>query len=281
MTDITTSTTSSDGGSTSAEPDGGWREAGDAWGHAAADWAFRFEPHTRDAVERVFGRLRVGARTRLLDVACGAGYAAGVADRLGATVAAIDASSQLIDIARRRAPAADLRVGDMFRLPWPDDHFDVVVSFNGIWGGCGDAIAEIARVLAPGGSFALTFWGPGRSLDLRDVLIAYGRTAPDVGGDLKELAAIGAPGVLDSMLAASGLEAIEQGTTTSVLEFADDDDAWRVLRSPGVAIPSLRHSGEETVRAQVLEAIGPFRADDGSYRLTNHVVHTIVRHVDR
>lgn len=32
--------------------------------------------------------------------------------------------------------ARDLRVGDMFALPFDDGCFDVATSFNGIWKGC-------------------------------------------------------------------------------------------------------------------------------------------------
>ena len=53
------------------------------------------------------------------------------------------------------------------------------------------------------------------------------------------------------------------------------DDAWRRLRSPGVVLPSLRNVGEDELRRQVLAAIDPFRAADGSYRLVNELTHVI------
>jgi hypothetical protein len=31
--------------------DDGWVCAGEAWGHAAIDWAYLFEPYARDAIE--------------------------------------------------------------------------------------------------------------------------------------------------------------------------------------------------------------------------------------
>ncbi len=54
----------------------------------------------------------------------------------------------------------------MFDLPWLDHAFDVTVSFNGIWGGCDEALAEMARVTRPGGSVAFTFWGDASRLDI-------------------------------------------------------------------------------------------------------------------
>ena len=90
----------------------------------------------------------------MLDIACGSGLAVRIADGLGARTAGIDAAGELVDIARERTPNADLRVGDMFDLPWSDESFDSVISINGIWGGCEAALAESFRVLRPDGRLA-------------------------------------------------------------------------------------------------------------------------------
>src|SRR5215469_978265 len=115
-------------------------EAGQAWGDRATDWAYLVEPYARGANDALFDRLGVGPGTRLLDIACGSGYAASVAAERGAVVAGLDASEALIAIARARTPDGDFRVGDMFGLPFPDDGFDVATSFNGIWKGCEGAL---------------------------------------------------------------------------------------------------------------------------------------------
>src|SRR5215208_8261477 len=56
-------------------------------------------------------------------------YEAAPAQR-GAIVAGIDATAPFVDIARERLPAADLTVGEMECLPFPDGAFDVVTAFN-------------------------------------------------------------------------------------------------------------------------------------------------------
>lgn len=252
-----------------------WQIAGDAWAHAALDWAYGFEPYARDSVDHLFGTLGVGPGRHLLDLACGSGYALGRAERLGATISGLDASAGLIDIAYRRAPSARLRVGSMFELPWADQSFDIVTSFNGIWGGCQEAVDEAYRVLRPGGSMAITFWGPGENLDLRDFFIVVGSTAPGAAEELRDLASIGAPGVCEQMLESAGFTVDERGATSAILEAVDAADAWRRLRSPGVVLPSLRNVGEDELRRRVLAAIEPFRAADGSYRLVNELTHVI------
>jgi SAM-dependent methyltransferase len=268
----TTQTTTSPAGSVEA-----WREAGRAWGHAAVDWAYLFEPYGRDGVETVLALAAVGEGTDLLDVACGSGLAAGRAQRMGATVAGIDASDDLVRIARRRAPGADVRAGDMFALPWPDGSFDVVTSFNGIWGGCDAAVAEMARVLRPGGVAAVTFWGAPSALGLREYFIVLGTTMPEVATEMIGMARIGDPGVAEEMFTAAGLEVTARGVTSARLELADDEVAWRALRSPGLAVPPLQAVGEEELRRRVMEAVASHRAEDGSYLITNELVHVVGR----
>ncbi|NNF53085.1 MAG: methyltransferase domain-containing protein [Acidimicrobiales bacterium] len=252
-----------------------WVEAGRAWEHAAKDWAYLFEPYARDAIEYVFAKANVDEHSSVLDVACGSGLALSRAARLGASTAGLDAAEGLIDIARRRDRNGDLRVGDMFDLPWPDASFDLVTSFNGIWGGCAAAVVEMARVVKPGGMVALTFWGPGKNLDLRDFFIALGSAVPAVGEELIDLAEIGKPGVAEDMLASARLRLVERGSTAARFEWPDSDVAWRALRSPGVSQPPLEILGDAKLRDIVLTSIAPFEASDGSYQMTNELTHVI------
>ncbi len=273
-TDITTDTTDD---TTVDTPD--WAIAGDAWGHAAADWAYLFEPYARDAIEHLFDALEIGEGTDLLDLACGSGYALARAARVGALTSGIDASAQLVEIAQRRVPHGDLRAGDMFALPWTDDSFDVVTSFNGIWGGCTDALREARRVLREGGRIGLTFWGPGSRLDLRDWFIALGSSTPTVADEMMALANIGSPGVVEEMLTTAGFTGIERTAASAVLEFPDEATTWRALRSPGLVLPALEAHGEAVLRDRLMAAVEQFRAADGTYRIVNELT-CVTAHVD-
>jgi SAM-dependent methyltransferase len=156
-----------------------WREAGDAWGHAANEWACLYEHYSADVIIAIFDRVGVRADTSVLDLACGSGMAMYRASSIGAVVSGIDASEELVAIARSRNPTADVRVGSMFALPWGAGVFDAVVSINGIWGGCGAALDEANRALRSGGRIGISFWGSARPLDLRECFKAYARHAPD------------------------------------------------------------------------------------------------------
>jgi ubiquinone/menaquinone biosynthesis C-methylase UbiE len=72
-----------------------WEMVDEGWGRKAVDFAALSEPaNCREYVA--------------------------VHHRLG-----VDASPRLVAVARDRNPEADIRVGDMHALPWPDASFDV------------------------------------------------------------------------------------------------------------------------------------------------------------
>lgn len=252
-----------------------WREAGEAWGHSPNDWACLFEHYALAAMSTVHRRAGVGPGTALLDVACGAGLAMVHAAQAGATVHGIDAAEPLVQVARDRLPGADLRVGSMFTLPWPDSSFDVVTAINGIWGGCERALVEGHRVLRPGGWVGISFWGDGRPLDLRPVFKVFAVLAPETHyTGMRRINDIAHAGVAESMLAGAGFEHVERHARISILEWPDPEIAWRAISSIGPAVPAIRHAGTATVKRAVLDAMEPCREKGGIYRFRND--HQIV-----
>jgi ubiquinone/menaquinone biosynthesis C-methylase UbiE len=110
-------------------------------------------------VEEVFEGVE-GVR-RGLDVGCGPGqFTILIAERAPeAELWGIDLAPTMIELARRHAAESSasarlhFEVADVAKLPFPDGHFDAVVSSGSIkhWPDQAAALGEIHRVLVPGG----------------------------------------------------------------------------------------------------------------------------------
>jgi ubiquinone/menaquinone biosynthesis C-methylase UbiE len=124
------------------------------------------EPLFRPFAEQLLAVARVQHHDRLLDVACGSGIVARLAEPLigeHGRIVGVDASPAMLAIARAAAPAIDWREGDAARLPIADgDSFDVVTCHQGLqfFTDRGAALCEMRRVLAPGGRVAIGTWRP-------------------------------------------------------------------------------------------------------------------------
>jgi SAM-dependent methyltransferase/alkylhydroperoxidase family enzyme len=230
-----------------------WRVVDAGWGRNAVDFAALGEAANCREYVAVHQHLGVGPGDRLLDVACGAGLALELAAIRGATCAGIDASPRLLAVARHRLPAADLQVGDMHALPWDDASFDVVTSFRGIWGTTPDAMAEVRRVLVPGGRVGLTVWGHIKRSPGAWALAPYTLAAPAKVANQAAMVSLGRPGAGEELLAEWGFVDIERVDIPFAWEFADPEHFARAVASMGPAHEAIEAVGEEAFRQAALE----------------------------
>ena len=134
-----------------AEHQGVWRSTD------AAGWAAEAEPRLRPLYEAVLARLPAPP-SLVLDAGCGAGAFAALAAASGHGLCGLDAALALTSRARARLPECDFRVGDLEALPYPDATFTAVVAVNSVLYAAEPrrALAELSRVLAPGGQAVVT-----------------------------------------------------------------------------------------------------------------------------
>ena len=116
---------------------------------------------------------------RVLDDGCAFGFLTRRLARRFPEVAGVDLDPGHVERARRAVPGADIRHGRADALPWPDAHFDAAVCLD-VLEHVPDpaaAVAELARVLRPGGVAVVSV--PHRGwLAAADSLNVYQRLLP-------------------------------------------------------------------------------------------------------
>ncbi|HTO07057.1 MAG TPA: methyltransferase domain-containing protein [Myxococcota bacterium] len=131
----------------------------------------------------VFACLRLAPGERVLEVGCGTGSVwSANAERLPAGLSLVlsDLSPGMLEAARRRlaqlSPAPELRTADAQSLPFPDASFDVAIANHMLYHvpDRARALAELARVLRPGGRLVASTYPWTHLLELRELTARLG-----------------------------------------------------------------------------------------------------------
>jgi len=133
---------------------------GDRWYTAFDDPVALLRAESRAKTPWVLDQLqrRLGPGPKaLLDVGCGAGFLTNALAQAGHRVVGVDLSESSLEVARRfdATKSVVYEQGDAYALPFSDSSFDVVTSMDFLEHveDPGRVVAEIARVLRPGGLF--------------------------------------------------------------------------------------------------------------------------------
>jgi SAM-dependent methyltransferase len=141
------------------EPDRTQMSDGGLWDSHAQWWIDGFTDGVDpEYVEQIIPLAveELGGRGTVLDVGCGDGQIARALAATGAVVHGIDPTQLHIDVARKRGGGPTYELGSASRLPVDDESQEAVVAclvFEHI-DDVDTAIAEVARVLKPGGRFS-------------------------------------------------------------------------------------------------------------------------------
>lgn len=255
---------------------GMWASVAPAWGEHA-DYA-----DTRGGVitDRLLELSAPGPGERVLELACGAGgvgiAAAGLVGPAGEVVLS-DVAAEMTAIAAARAAAAGLGnvrtlTLDLDDLGQPDQAYDVVLCREGLMFALdpAHAVAEIRRILRPGGRVALAVWGPRArnpwlSLVFDAVSAQLGATVPPPG--------VPGPFALDDaerlagLLAGAGLADVAVTEVPTPLRDASFE-AW-LARTSALAGPlakrlaALPEPARRQLRERLEAAVRPYRTPAG------------------
>lgn len=232
------------------------------------------------AYERMMGRwsrrvgdlfldwLKLPEDQRWLDVGCGNGAftEAIIARCHPAAVAAIDPAAGQLDYARQRAGTrmAVFQQAEAQQLPFDADRFDVAVMALVIAfvPDAAKAVAEMARVVRPGGCVAAYMWDMPEGLPRRPVLRAL--KALGIAPELPPNPAASKPEALHALWQAAGLTAIETRAIRIQVDYENFDDFWISNMVPigpqAKLVATMSPELKEQLRQRLLDEL-PIAAD--------------------
>jgi SAM-dependent methyltransferase len=251
---------------------------GPLWGARPADWALS-EDRQLPTYEAALERLRLSRGQRVLDIGCGVGAFLRLVDQRGGEPHGIDASDSLISFARTRLPDADLRVGEMEQLPWPDDSFDLVTGFNSFFfaNDMVAALREAGRVAKPAAPVVIQVWGAHERCDLEAMKQLARPFLPPRPPDAPPDPDLSQSGALEALATQAGLTPDGEFDTTWTLEYPDAETLGRaVVAVAGLAIIS-GPDREQELKTAIVDGLASYRRADGSYGLSNEFHFLIAR----
>jgi ubiquinone/menaquinone biosynthesis C-methylase UbiE len=253
------------------------------WDLAVDDYEPLWGPQV-DLVQRELLRLAAPqSGERVLDVACGTGLvsfdAAWEVGKAGSVVG-VDISGHMVEAAERRmservAPSLSFARMDAEHLLLPDGGFDVVLCALGLMYAPHpeQALAEMRRVLRPGGRMVAAVWGDRDRVGWSPV---FEIVDAEVQSDVCPLFfRLGSNDTLARLCTQVGFETVRHQRIHTALAYADADEACDAAFIGGpVALAWSRFDAAIRARARdaYLSAITPWRRADGGYVLPGEFV---------
>ena len=228
----------------------------------------------RDGARRLVASVPAGRYPRLLDVACGTGFASLAAiPRLGVEhVVGRDASAPMVEVFRERLAAfpdvtADLRATDVLAMGVADASVDLALCTMALhwFTERGAAVAAMARALAPGGVLGVLAPGPAHDRLTVERIRAgddamLGRLADSIEGNQVD------PGALAGYIADAGLELLDVWTETRRRAVTPASYAARLEAVASHLWSDLPASGQDEVVARMRALLARCAGEDGLYR---------------
>ena len=225
------------------------------WTSNVSEYEAAFARITSQAIGPLLDAVHLRRGARLLDVATGPGYVAAAAAERGARAVGIDFSASMVARARTVYPAVEFQEGDAEAIAFPDGAFDAVVMNFGMLHLARPerAMAEAARVLKPGGSFAFTVWAKPEDAVGFGIILKAIQAHGNLGVQLPQgpsFFRFSDPAECDRTLREAGFGNVSVVSIPQVWRFNAPDELFDAIYNGGVRIRAiLRAQSSETLEA--------------------------------
>ncbi|MDA0164066.1 methyltransferase domain-containing protein [Solirubrobacter ginsenosidimutans] len=210
-------------------------------------------------------RLNLSPGQAVLDLCCGAGASAIPAARAvgpAGTVIGIDVAAALLDEARARAEREGLRnvefrLDDARSTGFGDGSFDAVVCVFGVFfvADMEAFVAEMWRLVRPGGTLAITTWGPGLWEPASSVFWETVREIePSLYKAFNPWDEITTPDALNGLFERAGLAGAKVEAAAGEQRLGRPDDFWDVVLGSGyrATVDALDPAQREALHDRVI-----------------------------
>jgi SAM-dependent methyltransferase len=255
-----------------------WETAAEAWHR----WGPTLRSWLGPATERMLDLAGVASGSRVLDVAAGAGdQTLQAATRVGpgGSVLATDLSPAILAFAAAEAKRAghsnvQTRPMDGEHLDLADASFDVVMSRVGLiyFPDQQRALAEMRRVLVPGGRVAAIVYGAADRNGFFSVPVSIIRRLAKLGPPLPGQPgpfSLGGPGVAEEALRRAGFRDVKSESVAAPLRMSSADECLRFERESFGALhqllSSLDPAGRDAAWAEAGRALHEFQDAQGAF----------------
>jgi ubiquinone/menaquinone biosynthesis C-methylase UbiE len=241
-----------------------------------------WDRYGRRTVERM--ALRRGAS--VLDVCCGTGASAlPAAEAVGPDggVIAVDLAEELLKLGRAKADGVglrniELRRADMTCLGFPDRCFDAVICVFGVFfvPDMEAQVAELWRMVRPGGQLAITTWGPGIFAPAYEVwLAAVRRVRPDLYSAFNPWDRITTPEAVRKLFADAGVPRVDVVPEEGQQALRAPEDFWTIALGSGLrwTVDQMGADVAQEVKQEILGALAAQRIE----RVGTNVIYAVAR----
>lgn len=212
----------------------------------------------------------------VLDLACGTGLVARHAARLVAGIGSVvgaDINPAMLAVARSKGGNVDWVQAPCDDLPFENDTFDVVICQQGLqfFPDPTAAMAQVARVLRPGGTAIATIWAtPGQNPYIENQLELLATYDPALVGSVQRATPPDADDLLRSTAGAAGFAEVEVTLLTHEVDVADFPE-WFVAQTGGTPWgPTLAALSEQQLHdlvATMTTRMSPYAVPGGGHRI--------------